>query len=204
MLSECAGPAGKVFAFEPNPRDYRLLLENLKLNHAGNVQAERSALGDCEATSRLWLHPRNWGDNRIVAKLPGATLSESVAVRTGDRCLAAVPAGAIKLVKVDTQGYDHFVVRGMHDSLMRNPEAVLIVEVAPMMLRDAGTSASAFVRYLVDLGFGGWDIQLHRAIPLLAPEQYEMMYEAGEAVLALSRKPETLSRVIRRIYSQPA
>ena len=63
VLSECVGPAGRVFAFEPSPREYRMLLENLRLNNVTNVVAERSALGERKETRWLRLNPDNWGDN---------------------------------------------------------------------------------------------------------------------------------------------
>ncbi len=36
----------------------------------------------------------------------------------GDERLAALPAGVIKLIKADAQGYEHFVVKGLRDSLI--------------------------------------------------------------------------------------
>jgi len=199
-LSECVGPAGRVFAFEPSPREYRLLLENLRLNKINNVVAERSALGERKETRWLRLDSRNWGDNRIVAERKAGERYESISVQVGDEVLAALPAGAIKLVKVDAQGYDHFVVKGLRDSLMRNPDAVLAVEVAPGHLREAGTSPGAFVAYLVEQGFRGWELHLHRAFPLLAPEDYELSDDGGETNLVLSRRPEALNRAIARMF----
>ena len=200
MLSECVGPAGKVFAFEPSPREFRMLLENLRLNDVSNVVAERSALGERRETRWLWLNSRNWGDNRIVSERKAGEQYESVAVEVGDEVLAALPAGAIKLVKVDAQGYDLFAVKGLRDSLTRNPDAVLAVEVAPGHLREAGISPSAFVAYLVEEGFRGWELYPHRAFPLLAPEDYELSDDGGETNLVLSRRPEALNRAIGRMF----
>jgi FkbM family methyltransferase len=202
-LSACVGPAGRVFAFEPSPREYRLLLENLRLNNITNVVAERSALGERKETRWLRLNPRNWGDNRIVPERRAGEQDVSVPVHVGDEVLAALPAGAIKLVKVDAQGYDHFVVKGLHETLRRNPDAVLAVEVEPAMLHQAGTSAGAFVAYLLEQGFSGWDLQLHRAFPLLAPEYYEIVDEAGSANLVVSRRPEALALAIGKLFPGP-
>jgi FkbM family methyltransferase len=113
VLSECVGPAGRVFAFEPSPREYRMLLENLRLNNVTNVVAERSALGERKETRWLRLNPDNWGDNRIVGERQAGKQYESIAVQVGDERLAALPASVIKLIKVDAQGYEHFVVKGL-------------------------------------------------------------------------------------------
>jgi FkbM family methyltransferase len=199
-LSECVGPAGKVFAFEPSPREYRLLLENLRLNNVTNVVAERSALGDRKETRWLRLNSRNRGDNRIVSERKAGEQYESIAVEVGEDVLAALPAGAIKLVKIDAQGYDQFVVKGLREVLMRNPDAVLAVEVDPDALYEAGTKPCEFVGYLVEQGFRGWELHPHRAFPLLAPEDYEVMDAEGVVNLVLSRRPEALARGIGRMF----
>jgi FkbM family methyltransferase len=204
VLSECVGSAGRVFAFEPSPREYRLLLENLRLNNISNVVAERSALGERKETRWLRLDPRKWGDNQIVPERKAGEQYESVPIQTGDEVLAALPAGAIKLVKVDAQGYDHFIVRGLHDSLLRNPDAVLVVELEPALLHEAGTSARAFVAYLVEQGFSGWELHPHRAFPLLAPEHYETFDEVGYVNLVVSRRPQALARAIGKLFPAPS
>jgi FkbM family methyltransferase len=203
-LSQCVGPAGRVFAFEPSPREYRLLLENLRLNNIANVVAERSALGERKETRWLRLNSRNWGDNRIVTERKAGDRYESIGVQVGDEVLAALPAGAIKLVKVDAQGYDQFVVKGLRDSLMRSPDAVLAVEVAPGHLREAGASPGAFVAYLVEQGFRGWELHPHRAFPLLGAKDYEVSDADGETNLVLSRRPEALTRAIGSMFPGPS
>ncbi|MGA9721317.1 MAG: FkbM family methyltransferase [Candidatus Binatus sp.] len=199
-LSECVGPAGKVFAFEPSPREYRLLLENLRLNNVTNVVAERAALGERKETRWLRINSRNWGDNRIVSEREDGEQYESIAVEVGDDVLAALPAGAIKLIKVDAQGYDQFVVKGLRDSVLRNPDAVLAVEVDASALYEAGSSPTALVAYLVEQGFRGWELHPHRAFPFLAPEDYEVMDADGVVNLVLSRRPEALARAINRMF----
>jgi len=121
----------------------------------------------------------------------------------GDERLAALPAGVIKLIKVDAQGYEHFVVKGLRDSLIRSPDAVLAVELAPGQLHEAGTSARAFVADLVEQGFSGWELHPHRAFRVLAPEEYEFI-DAGEGTnLVMSRRPEALDRAIGAMFPGP-
>ena len=199
-LSECVGRAGKVFAFEPSPREYRMLLENLRLNNVTNVIAERAALGERKETRWLRVNSRNWGDNRIVTERKAGGQYESIAVEVGDDVLAALPAGAIKLIKVDAQGYDQFVVKGLRDSLLRNPDAVLAVEVDASALYEAGSSPTALVAHLVEQGFRGWELYPHRAFPFLAPQDYEVMDADGVVNLVLSRRPEALARAINRMF----
>src|SRR5580693_5946929 len=46
LLSRLIGPEGLVFAFEPLPANYRILEENVSLNHISNVVVIREAVSD--------------------------------------------------------------------------------------------------------------------------------------------------------------
>jgi FkbM family methyltransferase len=46
LASHLAGPQGKVFAFEPLPRNIRYLKEHLRMNHVENVTLFEAALSD--------------------------------------------------------------------------------------------------------------------------------------------------------------
>ena len=64
-MSEFVGPAGRVYAFEPERRNFALLEANLKLNRVTNVTAAATALGDSVGTCRLAVSPNNFGDHRV-------------------------------------------------------------------------------------------------------------------------------------------
>jgi len=87
-----------------------------------------------------------------------------------DSATASIAAGEIGLIKVDTQGYDFFVLKGMTKTLERNAQVVLVVEISRVLLHKACTSATEFVTRLRELGFDGWELHEHRFFPLLAPE----------------------------------
>ena len=78
----------------------------------------KSTAGLADASGQLGGQPnlteRQAGDQYRVNR------SSEWATRSWRRCRS----GVIKLVKVDAQGYDHFVVNGLRDSLLRNPDAV--------------------------------------------------------------------------------
>src|SRR5580693_9157669 len=45
LFSRLAGPSGKVFAFEPSPRERKALLRHVSLNRCKNVRVQALALG---------------------------------------------------------------------------------------------------------------------------------------------------------------
>ncbi len=200
-LSRRVGPGGRVIAFEPEEHNYRLLSENLRLNGVNNVDARRMAVGDRAGSVRMALNPFNYGDHR-VARDGETGAGQEVPLTSLDAALEEVPAGQVGLVKMDVQGYEHRVLEGMRRTVERNPELVLLLEVFPEALREAGSSASRLVRALVELGFDGWEFHHRRLLPLGQPWVYDQMWNGCEANLVLSRNATALKDAVARCFGR--
>jgi FkbM family methyltransferase len=200
-MSRQVGPSGKVVAFEPEQHNHELLRENLRLNEVRNVDARRMAVGERMGSVRMALNPLNYGDHRVASE--GATASaQEVPLTTVDEAVKDIPDGQIRLVKIDVQGYEHNVIEGMRRTVARNPDLVLILEVFPEALQQAGSSASKLVGALVEMGFDGWEIQQRRLLPLGQPWTYDQMWNGCEANLVLSRNPAPLKDAVGRCFGR--
>jgi FkbM family methyltransferase len=200
LMSELVGSGGRVFAFEPQSRNFELLQKNLALNHAGNVVARRAAAGSREGVCRLAVHPTNYGDHRVAS---GSEGSEEVPLVTIDSALRDIPDNSISLIKIDVQGYETYVINGMQDTLRRNPHAILIIEVFPEALHAAGASASELVALLQKCGFDGWEFHDFRLIPCQQPHVYDLIRGGKYQDLVLSQHGERITEVLERLYGQP-
>jgi FkbM family methyltransferase len=202
-LSRFVGQQGTVFALEPEQKNFDLLMRNRALNNASNVNCVQAAVGATRGTITLAVNPYNWGDHWIAngASDPEWAGKQSCERVTLDDQLASVLPGAVSFIKIDVQGHELSVLQGMKDVLARNPNAVLLVEVSPSHLRNAGTSPRELVQRLIEAGLGGWDVLPGRVLPLAAPEAYELMQGRNWADLLLCRTPETLARKIRALYA---
>lgn len=198
-LSRRVGPRGKVISFEPEQHNHELLRENLRLNQVENVDARRTAVGERQGTVRMALHPYNYGDHRVAGE--GGS-GQEVPLTTVDEAVKDIPDGQIRLVKIDVQGYEQNVLEGMRRTVARNPGMVLLLEVFPEALHQAGSSASKLVQTLVELGFGGWEIHQRRLIPLGEPWVYDQMWNGCEANLVLSRDTARLKQVVGRCFGR--
>jgi FkbM family methyltransferase len=127
-----AGRFARAVAFEPEPRNARLLAMNI----AANGMAERAsvvtkAVGAADGTAVLHLHPRNKGAHAVGAapSLDGRERIE-VSVCRLDTALRAsgIMPDQIGLIWIDVEGSELAVVRGLGDYLGRAP---LAVEYAP-------------------------------------------------------------------------
>lgn len=203
-MSERVGESGQVFAFEPETHNFQLLETNLRLNKIKNVTAERCAVGEAAGSCRLALNPNNYGDHRVVqsSRSNGALAQETLMI-TIDQRLESLPDGAIKLIKIDVQGHECCVLRGMAATLRRNPDALLLIEVFPEGLQAAGASAGELVQALLDLGMTGWEFHDDRINPLAAEAWvYDLIRYGRHVDLILSRNPERLRTVLSSFYGR--
>lgn len=119
--------------FEPNPDAYRILAARIgKVPHARALQV---ALGQAEGTAML--HLRTAGADPEASVVAGFRepsfyrSSLSVRVVPGDRQLSELGLGAVAMVKVDVEGAELEVLRGLRATLSRERPAVLCELLPP-------------------------------------------------------------------------
>jgi FkbM family methyltransferase len=102
LFSVLVGPAGRVHAFEPDPRVAPFLRRNVALNRADNVVVNEMAIANVDGTLAFTLDPEpsrsalsNDGDAKASIKVPVTSLDAYVATHS----LAGVDA-----IKVDVEG----------------------------------------------------------------------------------------------------
>lgn len=168
LAASRVGDAGAVFAFEPDPANYRLLLANAALNAVEQrITAVEAALSDAAGEGRLFLSTDNLGDHRVYAG-DESRHSLPIALYHGSEFLAG-RLQRLDLLKVDTQGSEFHVIAGLMPLLrtLAQPPRVLI-ELTPHALRQAGASGRALIELLATLGQPLWIIdhlegRLHRS-----------------------------------------
>jgi FkbM family methyltransferase len=150
MAARLVEPGGLVMAFEPSPRNYELLLANVWRNGLGNVLCHPWAVGDANGFVDLYLDERNTGDNRIYR-------SSEDRPRTRVRMVALDSLSSLRppidAVKIDVQGPEDAVVRGMSRLLQGSPNAFITLEYWPYGLRALGRDERDTLRFYRSLGY---------------------------------------------------
>jgi len=144
-------PVARVLAFEPAADNFDLLARNAELNGCGRtLEAYPLALGEVARTAELYRSADNLGDHQLCSLDRGRT-REAVRVEVGDPFLGA-RVDQLNVVKIDTQGTEASVVRGMMSLLRASREQLhLLVELTPFALRTAGSSGRELVSLLAEL-----------------------------------------------------
>jgi FkbM family methyltransferase len=153
-------PGFSLYAFEPDPDNHAVLVETV-----GRLPAHEAAVpvpaavGERDGVADLWRNPRHSGDHRLATptfvrgigpapettRVPLWSLDGFLADRGDDR-----PAA---FVKIDVQGYEPAVLRGMDALLARSPRLAIAVEYSPRELRSLGFTAADLLDPLRGGGF---------------------------------------------------
>jgi len=152
LAARKVGDEGKVYAFEPDPRNFELLNENLRLNRVDSrvVRLPR-AVSDKAGEQQFFLHGGDQSRSSLIAS-GGADKSTSVTTVVLDDFLERNLT--VDVIKMDIEGGEVNALRGMRETLARAaPTIKLFVECNPGSLQYAGESAQSLIAELRQLGF---------------------------------------------------
>ena len=158
LAARLVGAAGKVYAFEPAPANFRLLTKNVDLNGLRNIIAVNKAVSDRVGESILFLQPGTLGHSLFPETLGKGETSIKVESITLDRFFADENWPHVDLVKIDAEGAEPAVVNGMAELLKRNPSIKLVFEYIPMLLNRVGQDHQELLIKLEASGFRLWNI----------------------------------------------
>ena len=150
------GPGGKVYAFEPDPANFRLLQKNVETNGYTNVVLVNKAVSDKNGKLRLYLNPANRGDHRVYDSKDGRQSLEIGTVAL-DRFFKTLDR-KIHFIKMDIQGAEASAFAGMKGLVRANKGLKLVTEFSPASLKLAGNDPAKYVRNLQKSGFRLFEI----------------------------------------------
>lgn len=175
------GPSGRVFAFEPEPDNFRLLRKNIAENGCENITAVPAAVSVRSGRAEMFVSPQG-NDRHSLFRNPGSPVherKETVDTMTLDDFAASLGWPAIDLVKMDIEGAEPLALAGMSRLLKRSPRLNLIVEFSPGMLAAGGFPPE---RYLESLARHGLSLSVIEDDGVLIPVSPRQFVEWTEKV----------------------
>jgi FkbM family methyltransferase len=149
IFAKIVGEKGRVFAFEPHPDNFELLRKNIAVNGYKNIIPVQKAVSDKSGLIKLYLSG-NSVDHQICDSGEGRSFIEVESVRIDDYFFGQDTK--IDLIKIDTQGAEGLVLRGMPGLLKKNALKI-IIEFWPPGLKKFNISSQEFFNLIQEHGF---------------------------------------------------
>lgn len=150
------GPEGKVVAVEPSPSTMRALGTTLAINGIAQLtQTHECALGEAEGTATLHCEPTS-GHNSLVGPTKTTRSKQIVAVKRGEEILDGLKPA---LIKIDVEGWELDVLRGLDPVIKANKRLSAVVEYSPGHIRRRNMQPDAWLEQVKAFGFKMWIIE---------------------------------------------
>lgn len=146
LFADWVGPSGEVVAFEPGPPAYAQLKQRVATR--GNVQAFKLALGQERGTVALHVSAEGT-TNSLVGRGVAAV---DVEMETGDMVRREHGLPQPDIIKIDVEGYEEEVLRGLSETLLAC--RAVLCEVHFQILESRGRKQAPWEveRYLTTFG----------------------------------------------------
>lgn len=151
---------GKVYAFEPMDYQYKTLLKNIKINQLNNVYPVKKIVSDHAGKQRIYFSGM---DNTAASSLVVKTdQHEDVSSITLDQYCRMNHIQSIDLLKIDVEGYEMNVLKGLSTMLKSKRVKHIFLEIVEQHLQKAGNSSEELFNYLRKFNYHGYSIKSGR------------------------------------------
>lgn len=149
LFSRLTGGSGKVWAFEPGPKNLFTLQKNIAANACTNIIVVDGGVSNFSSEGRLYLSEHHHGDHRIFQD--GARQSIPIKLYSLDEYFTQ--SERIDLIKLDIQGSEGLALKGMRRILAENTGLIVVFEFWPIGLSKLGIDPARLLLDLFELNY---------------------------------------------------
>ena len=135
LAAKQMGGDGLAIAVEPSPREYDILLKNIKLN---NFEKNIVSI-NCAASNQARICNFNIENHTGTNKITSSTANQSTGIMTISLPLSHVipdSVRSISLAKIDVEGYEVFALQGLLPLLRSVKISRMVIEFSPLLLEE--------------------------------------------------------------------
>jgi len=158
LAAKLTGKKGRVYAFEPEPRNYNYLVKNIGLNNYDNVSAFQKAVSDRKGKTRLFICPYDTGHHTInqpdgIEAYRQGRKGEVNGVEIETLALDEYfkdKEKRIDVIKIDVEGAEALAISGMKEILKNNENIKIFLEFFPLLIIKMNSSPEGFIDKLIE------------------------------------------------------
>lgn len=156
LAASIVGDTGKVYAFEPNTKNFSLLKKSVEENNFKNVILINKAVAEVSGEVTLFIDKKNTGDHRVYDTKDDRETTKISSISLDD--FFKKESKKINVIKMDIQGSEAGAFKGGRELIKKNSEIKIFTEFWPLGLRLSGSTAYEYVSMLTKSGLKLYDI----------------------------------------------
>ena len=156
QFANLVGPTGKVYAFEPEPKNFELLKKNVQINKHDNVVLIQKIVSDKVGIVEFFISKFDSIGNKLF-KSDESGSSIKVGSTTLDEYFKDLKK-KIDFIKMDIQGGEGKATLGMKNLLKENKNLKIIQQWAPEPLKQNHTNPEDHLKFLQHIGYKFYEI----------------------------------------------
>lgn len=170
IASKLVGENGRIFSFEPSKETFERFSNNIRLNKISNIIPLNIGLGD-KTDEKLvllqddglgdatrYLLPKNKSPNNVYDEVIKSNVEE-ITIDTLDNCLSKYNVHTVDFLKIDTEGFEFYILKGASNILNSSPNIVILMECTPTGTERANTNQHEVFKIIRNVGLNifYWD-----------------------------------------------
>jgi FkbM family methyltransferase len=166
IFGKLVGPSGRVFAAEPNNKNFELLVRNIEANRLDNVHTVKALIADKSGLGILHEHvSSNRGGHTALEWDSLDFVKHTVHPKVALDSLIDAGIDEVHFIKMDTQGSEPLIFKGGKELIRSNARRLnMVVEFSPAYVEKiTGAKPEEFYREIIDIGFAGYFIDTRDA-----------------------------------------
>jgi FkbM family methyltransferase len=148
FMAKKVGENGRVVAFEPEKSNFEKLMLNINLNGLRNVISLQTALGHIFEEGMLYQE----GSWATLVKPSENSIGQKIKIAPGDYLVQNENLSPPNVVKIDVEGYEYYVIKGLQKTLINKICRMICCEIHPTKLPPDITQENV-IELLRTLGF---------------------------------------------------
>jgi len=143
--------SGKVFSFEPESKNFKILKKNIEVNGYSNVVLEQKIVSNNDGQTTLYIsdkagsHRIHQPDNYVESIDIDCISLDNYAQRNSIK--------KIDFIKIDVEGAEFNVLQGLQKIINSNKNITLLVEFSPNQIKSCGIKPTTMIDFLKENNF---------------------------------------------------
>ena len=153
IFAQLVGSSGKVFAFEPEPKNFEILKKNIKINNYQNLVAEQKIVSDKSGIVKLFIAEHGIVGHRINQEKSSQKFIEVESIILDNYIKKLNLDNKINFIKIDVEGSEPKVLEGTKEIIQKSNQLKIFTEFNREAVKEYGIEPKEMIDLFYRNGF---------------------------------------------------